>query len=128
VLTRLKHAPLKNSSLYAPRICFAILYPYGVNVLISGHDHIYERFAPQDPEGRADPKGIRQFVAGTGGAPLYKIGTIKPNSEVRNVVAHGVLKLTLRTSTYDWEFVPIGGQTFSDRGTVSCSGSSRISK
>ena len=105
-----------------------ILYRSGVSVLISGHDHIYERFAPQDPEGRADPKGIRQFVAGTGGTPLYKIGTIKPNSEVRNVVAHGVLKLTLRTSTYDWEFVPIAGQTFSDRGTASCSGSGRISK
>jgi acid phosphatase type 7 len=105
-----------------------ILYRHGVSALISGHDHIYERFAPQDPEGKADPKGIRQFVAGTGGTRLYKIGTIKPNSEVRNIMAHGVLKLTLKASGYDWEFVPISGQTFSDRGTASCSGNGKISR
>ncbi|HTN71477.1 MAG TPA: metallophosphoesterase [Methylomirabilota bacterium] len=101
---------------------FKILYQYGVSALISGHDHIYERFAPQNPDGRADPKGIREFIAGTGGAPLYKIGTIKPNSEVRNIVAHGVLKFTLKAAGYDWEFIPIAGQTFSDRGTARCSG------
>jgi acid phosphatase type 7 len=105
-----------------------VLYQHGVSALISGHDHIYERFAPQDPEGKADPKGIRQFLAGTGGAPLYKIGSIKPNSEVRNIIAHGVLKFTLKPASYDWEFVPIAGQTFSDRGTASCSGNGRISK
>ena len=107
---------------------FKILYQHGVSVLISGHDHIYERFAPQGPDARADPRGIREFIAGTGGTPLYKIGTIKPNSEVRNIVAHGVLKLTLKASSYDWEFIPIAGQTFSDRGTASCSGNGRISK
>jgi len=105
-----------------------VLYQHGVSALISGHDHIYERFAPQDPEGKADPKGIRQFLAGTGGAPLYKIGSIKPNSEVRNIIAHGVLKFTLKLANYDWEFIPIVGQTFSDRGTASCSGNGRISK
>ena len=98
-----------------------ILYRHGVSVLISGHDHIYERFAPQNPDGKADPNGVRQFVAGTGGAPLYGIGTIKPNSEVRNNVSHGVLKLTLHSKSYDWEFVPVAGQSFSDRGTTHCS-------
>lgn len=101
---------------------FRILYEYGVAALISGHEHIYERFAPQDPEGRADPKGIRQFVAGTGGAPFYNFGTIKTNSEVRNNIAHGVLKLTLNPTSYDWEFIPVAGQTFSDRGSASCPG------
>lgn len=99
---------------------FRILYEYGVAALISGHEHFYERFAPQDPDGRADPKGIRQFVAGTGGAPLYKFGIIKTNSEVRNNVAHGVLKVTLNPTSYDWEFIPVAGQTFSDRGSASC--------
>ena len=98
-----------------------ILYRHGVSVLISGHDHIYERFAPQNPDGKADPNGVRQFVAGTGGAPLYGIGTIKPNSEVRNNIAHGVLKLALHPKSYDWEFIPVFGQSFRDRGTARCS-------
>jgi acid phosphatase type 7 len=102
---------------------FKILYQHGVDVAIAGHDHIYERFAPQDPGGKADPKGIRQFIAGTGGAPLYKIGTIKPNSEIRNTSTHGVLKLILNPTSYDWEFVPVAARGFSDRGTAGCSGS-----
>jgi hypothetical protein len=97
-----------------------ILYEHGVAALLSGHEHFYERFAPQDPNGRADPKGIRQFVTGTGGAPLYKLSTVKPNSEVRNNVTHGVLKLTLNPTSYSWEFIPVAGQTFSDRGSASC--------
>jgi len=99
---------------------FRILYEHGTAALISGHEHIYERFAPQDPDGHADPKGIRQFVAGTGGARLYKLGPPKPNSEVRNNVAHGVLRLTLNSTSYSWEFIPVAGQTFSDRGSASC--------
>jgi Calcineurin-like phosphoesterase len=100
---------------------FKILYDHGVELVISGHDHIYERFAPQNPAGKADPLGVRQFIAGTGGAGLYKIGTIKPNSEVRNTTAHGVLTLTLLAKSYAWEFIPIPGQTFRDRGTAQCS-------
>jgi len=99
---------------------FRILYEHGVAALLSGHEHFYERFAPQDPDGRADPKGIRQFVAGTGGAPLYKFGAIKPNSEVRNNTTHGVLRFILQEKTYSWEFIPVTGQTFFDRGTASC--------
>jgi hypothetical protein len=99
---------------------FRILYEHGVAALLSGHEHMYERFAPQDPEGRADPKGIRQFVAGTGGGHLYKLGKIKPNSEVRNDITHGVLKFTLHPTSYSWEFIPVAGQTFSDRGSAAC--------
>jgi hypothetical protein len=99
---------------------FKILYQHGVSVAITAHDHIYERFAPQNPDGAADPKGIRQFIAGTGGAPLYRIGTIKPNSEVRNTASHGVLKFTLNPASYEWEFIAIAGQTFHDRGTARC--------
>ena len=101
---------------------YRILYDYGVSVLVSGHDHIYERFAPQNPEGKADAKGVRQFIAGTGGAPLYKIGSVKPNSEVRNTTSHGVLKFTLDSSKYEWEFIPVAGQTFRDRGSADCVG------
>jgi hypothetical protein len=107
---------------------YKILYQRGVSLLISGHDHIYERFAAQDPEGKADPGGVRQFVVGTGGGRLYSIGKIKPNSETRNTVAHGVLKLTLYPNHYDWEFVPVKGQSFHDRGTASCSARQRVSK
>jgi hypothetical protein len=102
------------------RNLFATLYRYGVDVAVSGHDHIYERFAPQNPDAKADARGIRQFIAGTGGASLYEIGAIKPNSEVRNNAIHGVLKFTLHDSSYDWEFVPIAGQSFRDRGSANC--------
>ena len=100
---------------------FKILYEHGTDVVIAGHDHIYERFAPQNPEGKADLLGIRQFIAGTGGADLYKIGTIKANSEVRNNTAHGVLKFTLHPTSYVWEFIAVPGQKFRDSGTAQCS-------
>ena len=99
---------------------FRILYQRGASVLVSGHDHIYERFAPQDPNGKADPRGVRQFIAGTGGGRLYQIGNVKANSEARNIQAHGVLKFTLNAATYDWEFMPIAGQNYRDRGSASC--------
>jgi 3',5'-cyclic AMP phosphodiesterase CpdA len=107
---------------------YTILYKGRVSVLISGHDHIYERFAPQDPNAKSDPRGVRQFIAGTGGASLYKIGIIKPNSEVRNTASHGVLKFTLYSTGYDWEFIPIAGQNFRDRGSAPCSASDWRSK
>ena len=99
---------------------YKIIYQHGVSVLVSGHDHIYERFAPQNPQGKADAKGVRQFIAGTGGAPLYQIGAVKPNSEVRNGNFHGVLAFTLNPTSYDWEFIPVAGQTFRDRGSAAC--------
>jgi hypothetical protein len=97
------------------------LYEYGADVVLSGHDHTYERFAPQSPAGKEDSdRGIRQFVVGTGGAKLYSFSSIQPNSEVRNNTTWGVLKLTLHETSYDWEFVPIAGQTFTDSGSAAC--------
>jgi hypothetical protein len=99
------------------------LYDYGADVVLNGHDHLYERFAPQNPSAQSDPtRGIREFVVGTGGASLYSFPTIQPNSEVRENTTWGVLKLTLHATSYDWEFVPIAGQTFSDTGSSNCVG------
>lgn len=87
-----------------------ILYAHGADVVISGHDHLYERFAPQTPEGVADARrGIREFVVGTGGAGLYEFRTLAANSEVRNNTAFGVLKLTLKAHRYAWEFIAVPG-------------------
>jgi calcineurin-like phosphoesterase family protein len=98
-----------------------VLYAANVDVVVTSHDHIYERFAPQDPNGVADSaRGIREFVVGTGGASLHPIEEAKPNSEVQNDDTHGVLKLTLHSTSYDWEFVPIAGKTFTDSGSDSC--------
>jgi hypothetical protein len=98
-----------------------LLYDAGADVVLNGHDHAYERFAPQDPGGTADPgRGIRQFVVGTGGRGLYTFGTPEPNSEVREGNTHGVLKLTLQPTSYAWDFIPIAGQTFTESGSESC--------
>ena len=100
------------------------LYDHGADVVLNGHDHTYERFAPQNPNGQADAaRGLREFVVGTGGATLYSFPTIQPNSQVRNNTTWGVLKLTLHATSYDWQFVPIAGQTFTDSGTANCVGS-----
>lgn len=93
----------------------------GVDVMLAGHDHVYERFAPQDAWGTADPAGIRQFVVGTGGVHLYPLATPQPNSEARSNEAFGVLELTLRVDGYDWAFIPVEGETFTDSGSASCS-------
>lgn len=98
-----------------------ILYEHGAEVVISGHDHDYERFARQNPEGELDPNGMRQFVVGTGGAGYYPFGeTILPASEVRHSGTFGVLKLTLYPDRYDWEFIPVAGETFTDSGSEAC--------
>jgi hypothetical protein len=97
------------------------LYEAGSDVVVAGHDHHYERFAPQDPNGKADAKqGIRQFVVGTGGRRLYAMGKPIANSEAHNDETHGVLKLTLRATSYTWEFVPVAGKTFTDQGSARC--------
>jgi hypothetical protein len=97
------------------------LYDAGAEIVVSGHDHTYERFAPQTPTGAADPvRGIREFVVGTGGAGHYGFGVPEPNSESRNNDTFGVLKLTLGPGTYAWEFIPVAGMTFTDSGSGSC--------
>ena len=97
------------------------LYDYGTDIVISGHDHDYERFAPQAPDGRADPNnGIREFIVGTGGASHYGFGSVASNSEVRDSSTFGVLKLTLHPTSYDWQFVPVAGEAFTDSGSEAC--------
>ena len=97
------------------------LYAAGAEMVLNGHDHDYERFAPQTASGVADSaRGIREFVVGTGGRSHYSFGTIRDNSQVRNSDTFGVLKLTLHPTSYDWQFVPEVGKTFSDSGSASC--------
>jgi len=97
------------------------LYAGNADVIINGHDHDYERFAPQTPEAKADAdRGIREFVVGTGGKNHRHFGFIRPNSEARDADALGVLKLTLLPGRYEWEFVPEDGKTFKDSGVGTC--------
>ncbi len=96
-------------------------YTLQIDVIIGGHDHDYERFAPQTPGGTADPvRGIREFVVGTGGKNHRPFGSPKPNSELRDATAFGVLKLTLEPKAYDWQFIPEEGKTFTDSSSGAC--------
>ena len=92
----------------------------GADVVLSGHDHSYERFGPQTSTGRASPNGIVQFVVGTGGRNNYPIIRKRPNSRVRRTFVFGVLELTLGEGEYAWRFVPVGGLTFTDSGSARC--------
>jgi hypothetical protein len=97
------------------------LYRAHADLMLAGHEHSYERFAPQDPDGKVDGKnGIRQIVAGTGGRSHDPLGTALPNSEVRNFDTFGVLKLTLWPDRYQWEFIPVNADGFRDSGEGSC--------
>lgn len=98
-----------------------ILHTSGVELVINGHDHIYERFAPQNPMGVADEAGgIQQFTVGTGGSNLYRVRRVQPNSVLRDSSTHGVLKLTLRPADYSWQFIAVGGRGVKDAGTRRC--------
>ena len=100
---------------------FTILYNAGADVVVSGHNHIYERFRPQNPAGGLDlERGIRYFVVGTGGAPLLPFREKTPNLQVRQNTAHGVLKLSLYPRRYTWQFIPVAGRTFADSGGTGC--------
>ncbi len=96
-----------------------VLYQFGADIVVNGHDHDYERFAQQNPGGKPDPKGIREFVVGTGGGGLYQFKQIRPNSEVHDNKSYGVIKFVLGESDYSWEFIPAVGQ-FHDSGTGAC--------
>ena len=88
---------------------------------MSGHDHNYQRYAPQDPAGKADPAGgIRQFVVGTGGKSLYDIEKPNPNREAAGDKAYGLLKRTLRADSYEWEFIATERGRFTDSGSGTC--------
>jgi 3',5'-cyclic AMP phosphodiesterase CpdA len=93
----------------------------GVDVVLSGHEHSYERFAPQRDSGRATAEeGMAEFVVGTGGRDLRGFGDPKPNSEVRWNDSFGVLRLTLYPDGYDWRFHGTPGDPQVDQGTASC--------
>jgi hypothetical protein len=108
-----------NTAAVAP--LFTDLYNAGADVVLSGHDHDYERFAPQTPAQVADSaKGVTQFIVGTGGKSLKPFNGAQRNSLVRNSSTYGVLRMTLHPKSYDFKFVPEAGKTFTDSGTVAC--------
>jgi hypothetical protein len=103
---------------------WADLYAAGADLVLNGHDHDYERFAPQDPAGRADPaRGIRELVVGSGGRSHTPFLWRKANSAARSWREFGVLELTLHADGYDWRFVPVSGGRFADAGSARCHGS-----
>lgn len=100
---------------------FRALYEAGAEIVISGHDHNYERLTPLDPEGVPDPeRGIRQFVVGTGGAYQRPFLSLLPESESAQSGTFGVLKLDLYPDRYEWEFIPVEGEEFTDNGETPC--------
>jgi len=122
------HVPLFSSGGRAAansRSWWQLLYNANADVVLTGHDHIYERFAPQDANGNLDlARGLREFIVGTGGGNHTAITSVAANSEVRDSTTFGVLKLTLHPTSYDWQFVPAAGNgTFTDSGSSACHGS-----
>ena len=117
------HRPLFSSGRNGPnadmRELWRLLYSRDVDIVINGHDHIYERFAPQTPDGQYDPdRGIRQFTVGTGGAPPTPVGS-SANSEIAASI-WGVASFTLQSDSYRWDFVPVEGESFRDSGVGRC--------
>jgi hypothetical protein len=97
------------------------LYAAHADLVLTAHDHIYERFAPQTPKGIADwNAGVREFIVGTGGKSHYSIGTVKANSQIRQTTVFGVLRLVLHANSYEWRFVPESGQSWTDYGSGRC--------
>jgi acid phosphatase type 7 len=116
---------LKDVNVPRQQALWAVLQSYGVDVIVNGHVHWYERMAPQDAHGKADPHyGIRQFTVGTGGASLNRSVKIvdQLNSEVMDRSTWGVIKFTLHPTSYTWEFIPVEGGTFRDSGSEFCVG------
>ncbi len=119
------HHPLFSSSRHGNnpdvRPLFEALYDAGAEIVLGGHDHSYERYAPQAPDGAADSaRGLVEIVVGTGGRSHYGFATVGANSLVRDGATFGVLKLTLAEGSYAFEFVPVAGQAFSDSGSGAC--------
>ena len=105
------------------------LYAAHADLVLAGHEHSYERFAAQDPDGNPDTEhGIREIVVGTGGRSHTLLGFVSANSEVRNWDTFGVLKLTLFPGKYMWEFIPVEGRTFRDSGSGVCHNQAKAAK
>jgi hypothetical protein len=118
------HQPLvasgTNGNSTFVREIWRVLYDYNAEVVLNGHEHRYERYAPMNPNGGFDiARGIVEFVVGTGGAPLYQLRQRQPLL-LADSSTYGVLKLTLTSGNYAWEFIPIAGQTYRDSGTAAC--------
>jgi hypothetical protein len=119
------HHPVFSSGLHGNyaimRDIWRALYEFNADVVIAGHDHDYERFAPQTADAVADPaRGIREFVVGTGGRSLYPILALRPNSERRFDGGYGVLRLLLDAESYSWEFIPVVSGLTVDSGAGVC--------
>jgi hypothetical protein len=119
------HHPLFNSGYTgnAPSTgpLWNALYAAGAELVMNGHSHSYERFAPMNAGGKVDAaNGVREFVVGTGGEDHHALGTIQPNSEVRDTSTFGALLLTLGATSYSWRFVGAPGGSFSDSGSQAC--------
>lgn len=118
------HKPLFSSghhgSIATMKGVFTVLYNVRADIVLSGHDHDYERFAQQTPIGTRSSAGIREFVVGTGGAGLYLFNAPKPNSQVRYNGGRGVLRLTLSDGAYSWRFLSVAGRSFTDSGSGIC--------
>jgi hypothetical protein len=97
-----------------------VLAQAGADIVLNGHDHDYERFAPLNAQGRRDPAGVREFVVGTGGAKLTPFAIVQAESEVRSDETYGILELNLRGDSYDWRFLGTDGAEFEDRGSAGC--------
>jgi hypothetical protein len=100
---------------------WARLYDAGVELVVNGHDHDYERFAPMRPNGTRHWKGIREFVVGTGGTALRPFAEVQPHSVARQADVHGVLKLRLGDNGYRWRFLSVDG-SWTDAGSARCHG------
>ena len=119
------HHPLFSSSANfeeAPEMAtfWADLEAAHADVVLVGHHHDYERFAPQDAAGLADPTGMREFVVGTGGHSHFALGEIRPNSEASQDDTFGILALTLHDRSYEWRFVAEAGDSYTDSGSTNC--------
>lgn len=98
-----------------------LLYEYGADVIVNGHSHIYERYAPQNPDLKIDyESGLVQFIVGTGGAFFEDLKTIQANSQAKITQTHGILVFELYEDRYDWGFLPVDGVSFFDSGTMYC--------
>ena len=120
------HHPLFTRGNYSPGIAgvkplWDLLYANGADVVLNGHDHNYQRFAPLNPSGQLDTlRGIREFVIGEGGNTEYTVQSPGGNLEASQSGTRGVLRLALHPTSYDWEFVPVAGKTYRDAGAGTC--------
>jgi hypothetical protein len=110
-----------HGSSTATQAFWQALYDNNAELVLTGHEHNYERFAPQTATGTLDTsRGLVEFVVGTGGRSHYTFGTIRATSLVRNSDTYGVLRLALSANSYSFDFIPVAGQTFTDSGTGAC--------